>query len=183
MRACFQYCLVFLFKDWVIDSQGKMTSAVIACILLGICNALFVLLRQFLVRKARKRLAKPGVKDVSSFSPAVVAENISFFVLYFCQYSLSYLLMLLAMSCYLGFFLAVVFGKSHETHDGQFLCFIIPFFDCCLMLLGLSVGQLLLRHLNTGEGVDESLDACCVQDGDGVAVRSRPGMPRYRQYD
>jgi hypothetical protein len=107
---CLQACLIFLFENWIIDSKTKMTGATFACFALGLCNALMLFLKTYWQQNyGKKFFAKfsGGNHDVDA-----LGDDIVVMILFCMHFSLSYLLMLLAMSYYAGFFFAVVAGKN-----------------------------------------------------------------------
>ena len=87
-----------------------MTGATFACFALGLCNALIVFLKRCWQRNCGKNcFAKfsGGNHDVNALGDGIVC------LIFFCiHFSLSCLLMLLAMSYYAGFFFAVVVSKN-----------------------------------------------------------------------
>lgn len=94
----------------MIDTEGKMMAAIFACFVLGISNAFLVMTKKYWELKGSKKFF--GEKNDGGRN-AFFKEVVSF-SLNFAHYALSYLLMLLAMSYYVGLFISVCLGERNQ---------------------------------------------------------------------
>lgn len=78
-----------------------MVAAILIAMILSACNPLLLLVRQ------------AWTKQCKIMRMEAVWEEGGTFILYVVQLSLTYVIMLLAMTYYLGFFFAIVVGESN----------------------------------------------------------------------